>query len=69
MKFIKNLQKNLQKNIHDLVKVKFNKITVLVCLMFIFSFIYMLLDDSHFSGVNKFKEVVKEEVIKDKAKK
>ena len=29
----------------------------------------MLLDDSHFSGVNKFKEIIKEEVIKDKAKK
>ena len=27
----------------------------------------MLLDDSHFSGVNKFKEIIKEEVIKDKA--
>jgi len=27
----------------------------------------MLLDDSHFEGVNKFKEIVKEEVIKDKA--
>ena len=29
----------------------------------------MLLEDSHFAGVNKFKETVKEEVIKDKAKK
>ena len=37
--------------------------------MLMFSFIYILLDDSHFSGVNKFKEIVKEEVIKDKAKK
>tara|TARA_B100001093_G_scaffold416459_1_gene407142 strand:+ start:1043 stop:1444 length:402 start_codon:yes stop_codon:yes gene_type:complete len=26
----------------------------------------MLLDDTHFEGVNKFKELVKEEVIKDK---
>ena len=34
--------------------------------MFFFSLIYMLLDDSHFEGVNKFKELVKEEVIKDK---
>jgi len=61
--------KILQKNLDNLIKVKFNKITILVFLMFIFSFIYMLLDDSHFSGVNKFKEIVKEEVIKDKAKK
>ena len=29
----------------------------------------MLLDDSHFEGVNKFKELVKEEVIKDKVQK
>ena len=65
MKFIKNLQKNLD----NLIRVKFNKITILVYLMFFFSFIYMLLDDSHFSGVNIFKEIVKEEVIKDKAKK
>ena len=36
--------------------------------MFIFSLLYMLLDDEHFQGVNKFKEIVKEEVIKDKAK-
>ena len=65
MKFIKNLEKIT----HNLIKVKFNKITILVCLMFLFSFIYMLFDDTHFSGVNKFKEIVKEEVIKDKAKK
>ena len=65
MKLINNLHKNLD----YLLRVKFNKITILVLLMFIFSFIYMLLNDSHFSGVNKFKEIVKEEVIKDKAKK
>lgn len=65
MKFIKKIQKNLD----NLIRVKFNKITILVFLMFFFSFIYMLLDDSHFSGVNIFKEIVKEEVIKDKAKK
>ena len=65
MKFVKNFNKNLD----NLIKVKFNKITILVFVMFLFSFIYMLLDDSHFSGVNKFKEIVKEEVIKNKAKK
>ena len=61
--------KNIQNNIHNLIKYRFNKITILIFLMFLFSFIYMLLDDSHFSGVNKFKEIIKEEVIKDKAKK
>ena len=60
--------KNLEKNLDFFIKKKFNKITILVFFMFFFSFIYMLLDDSHFSGVNKFKEIVKEEVIKDKAK-
>ena len=64
-----NFVKNLQKLLDNLIKVKFNKITILVFLMFVFSFIYMLLDDSQFSGVNIFKEIVKEEVIKDKAKK
>ena len=34
--------------------------------MLFFSILYLLLDDSHFEGVNKFKELVKEEVIKDK---
>ena len=59
--------KNIQTNIDNLIKYRFNKITILIFLMFLFSFIYMLLDDSHFSGVNKFKEIIKEEVIKDKA--
>ena len=59
----------IDKNIKLLIKNKFNKITILVSIMFIFSFIYMFLDDRHFSGVNKFKEIIKEEVIKDKAKK
>ena len=36
--------------------------------MILFSLIYTFLDDSHFAGVNKFKEIVKEEVIKDKVK-
>ncbi len=62
------IMKNIQNNIHNLIKYRFNKITILIFLMFLFSFIYMLLDDSHFSGVNKFKEMIKEEVIKDKAK-
>lgn len=58
-----NIKTNLQNNI-----LYFNKIQILFFLMFIFSLLYMLLDDEHFEGVNKFKEIVKEEVIKDKAK-
>ena len=61
--------KNIQNNIHILIKFRFNKIQILFFSMFFFSLIYMLLDDSHFEGVNKFKELVKEEVIKDKVQK
>lgn len=49
-----------------ILKFKFGKIFILFFLMLFFSILYMLLDDSHFEGVNKFKELVKEEVIKDK---
>lgn len=56
-----NMKINFQKNI-----LYFNKIQILFFLMFVFSLLYMLLDDEHFEGVNKFKEIVKEEVIKDK---
>ena len=61
--------KNIQNNIHILIKFRFNKIQILFFSMITFSLIYMLLDDSHFEGVNKFKELVKEEVIKDKVQK
>jgi len=58
-----NIKNNFENNI-----LYFSKIQILFFLMFIFSLLYMLLDDEHFEGVNKFKEIVKEEVIKDKAK-
>ena len=59
--------KNIFKNIETRILVnKYSKIYVLIFLMLFFSIIYMLLDDNHFEGVNKFKEIVKEEVIKDK---
>lgn len=60
---------NIQKNIHSLTKFRINKIKILLFSMLFFSLVYMLLDDRHFEGVNKFKELVKEEVIKDKVKK
>ena len=59
MSIIQNIENRI-------LKFKFNKIIFLFFLMFLFSIIYMLLDDNHFEGVNKFKEIVKEEVIKDK---
>ena len=66
MKIIKNIKNNMHKYI---TSYRFNKIQILFFLMFFFSLMYMLLDDSHFEGVNKFKELVKEEVIKDKVQK
>lgn len=40
------------------------KVLVLLISAFIFSILYLLLDDSHFSGVNYIKETIKKEVIK-----
>ena len=45
------------------------KIYILLLIMFIFSIIYTFLDDTHFEGVNKYKEIIKEEIIKKKANK
>ena len=66
---MKDILKNIANNLHNLVRFQFNKVQILFFLMLFFSLIYMLLDDKHFEGVNKFKEIVKEEVIKDKVKK
>ena len=63
-----NILKNISNNLYRIIKIKFNKITVLLFLIIFFAIIYMLLDDSHFAGINKFKEAVKDEVIKKKAK-
>ena len=66
---MRTIVKNIKDNIHDSIMSRFNKISILLFLMIFFSLLYMLLDDTHFEGVNKFKEIVKEEVIKDKVKK
>ena len=66
---MKNILTNVGNNLHNLVRFQFNKIQILFFSMLFFSLVYMLLDDKHFEGVNKFKEIVKEEVIKDKVKK
>ena len=63
------LVKNIKNNIHDLLDIKLNKIYILIFSILFFSFIYMLLEDDNFEGVNKFKEIVKEEVIKKKVQK
>lgn len=64
-----NILKNIQKNLHIIINKKFNKISILIFSILFFTIIYMLLDDSDFAGINKFKEAVKEEVIKKKAQK
>jgi hypothetical protein len=45
------------------------KIIILCLSVVIFTFIYILLDDEHFSGVNIIKETIKKEVIKKKVSK
>ena len=42
--------------IKDPVSLKDNKIYFLIVFMIVFSFIYLFLDDDHFSGVNKYKD-------------
>lgn len=46
-----------------------NKIYFLIIFFTVFSLIYLLLGDNHFTGVNKYKEIVREEVIKNIAEK
>jgi len=58
MDFATNLLKPL-KNIF-----KHPKLNTLLVSVIIFSIIYTILDDKHFSGVNVIKEKIKEEVIK-----
>ena len=41
-----------------------HKITLLVVTIIIFTIIYLLLDDVNFSGVNKFQEIVRDEIVK-----
>jgi regulator of replication initiation timing len=48
---------------------KHNKVYFLLLSTILFSFIYLCLGDEHFSGVNKFKQEVREEVVKDAVRK
>ena len=48
---------------------KHPKIVSLFISIAVFSIIYLILDDNHFSGVNYIKEKIKEEVIKKKVEK
>ena len=63
-----SLLKNMVLNIQNVEYVKKHKIAFLIFFMIIYSFIYLLLSDKHFKGVNKFQEMLKDEVIKGKVK-
>lgn len=41
-----------------------DKIYILVVSCFIFTILYMILDDNHFSGLNKIQETIKQELLK-----
>ena len=56
MKYLKPLY-DLSKDINSISK---NKIYYLIIFMLIFSLLYLLLDDDNFSGVNKYKETIKD---------
>lgn len=42
------------------------KVYILLIIIVTFSFLYLLLDDSHFSGLNTIQEMIREEVLKRK---
>ena len=60
MNFVVNILKPL-KNIF-----KHPKVNTLLVSVILFSILYTILDDKHFSGVNVIKEKIKDEVIKKK---
>tara|TARA_B110000285_G_C14931243_1_gene517411 strand:+ start:355 stop:819 length:465 start_codon:yes stop_codon:yes gene_type:complete len=52
----------------EILKTRFTsyKIGLLFIVTVLFTLLYMLLDDSHFSGLNKIQETIKDELIKKK---
>lgn len=58
--------RELSRNINTLKK---NKVYFLILCMIIFSLLYLFLDDKHFSGVNKYRQEIRNEVVKDIVKK
>ena len=52
----------------DILKGRFSsyKLVLLLLITVLFTLLYMLLDDSHFSGLNKIQETIKDELIKKK---
>lgn len=50
---------NISKFVHS-------KVYILLIIIVTFSFLYLILDDSHFSGLNTIQEMIREEVLKRK---
>ena len=50
---------NISKYVHS-------KVYILLIIIVFFSFLYLILDDSHFSGLNTIQEMIREEVLKRK---
>ena len=67
MYIIMNFVKEAGKQIKNIFK--HPKLNTLLLSVVVFSLIYTILDDKHFSGVNVIKEKIKEEVIKKKIEK
>lgn len=44
------------------------KFAILLLQILVFSFVYLFLDDSHFSGINRLEEMIKDEIISRKIK-
>lgn len=53
-------------NVNNVLKSIYSqqKNTYLLIVIFVFTIIYMVLDDIHFSGLNKFQEMVRDELVK-----
>lgn len=51
------------------IQSKLTRINLVIISMVIFSFIYLLLPDTDFSGVNNVTELIKEELLKEKVRK
>ena len=56
--------KSLNIKILNISKLLHFKIYILLMLILFFSFLYLFLDDSNFSGLNTIQELLKEEIIK-----
>lgn len=51
------------------MKINKFKLSVLLILIFLFAFLYMLIDDMNFGGMNNIQEMIKDELLKEKIKK